>query len=125
MKVRLSYVSNSSSASFVIHNFDKLPSNTQEAIKEYDKYAYAYCKEHHIQLEELPFTPNDRNVAEGRVLADWERRDGVGCINDRCRYHFRKDGDDLVAETSMDNFNFKHWLECLGVVDFTAEGENY
>lgn len=121
MKIRTCYVSNSSSASFVIHDFAHLSDRLKKQILDYDEYCYKYCKAHGIPLRdsgEPSLGVNDPHSCDGKCWAD-DRIDGFGFLNDGCRYHFTANGSDMVATTSMANFDLGSWLEALGV-NFTG-----
>ena len=117
MKIRTCYVSNSSSASFVIHGFAHLSEQLKRWILEYDEYCYKYCKAHDIPLidsGEPSSDVYDPHNCDGKCWVDG-REDGFGYLNDGCRYRFTASGSDMVATTVMANFDLGSWLEALGV----------
>ena len=99
MKYRLSFVSNSSSASFVIYNVKKLTKDQLDAVYHHITYALKH---------KMPC---------GKV-------NGFG-YSEHDQWSLTHHDDALHGWTSMDNFHFDKFLELLEVTpeNYTFDGE--
>lgn len=130
MKIRVSYVSNSSSASFVIYNWFDLSEEKRNYIMNYDlnafgvwqrkKIKYGIDKDLHGVDQNAPFCGEERYYLN---VNDKEKYN-FGYLNNCCRWEFREDKkrNTCSVVTSMDNFDMEKWLE-YNKVDFEETDE--
>ena len=119
MKVRIGFVSNSSSASFLILNWFDLSPRKRAYIQNYDINALKVLKKHRISYTIENWEGfSKRAPFKGKVITthNWpysEEWYSFGCLNDGSRYHFTENKKDntCLVDTSMDNFWMDKWLE--------------
>lgn len=126
MKIRNGFVSNSSSSSFVIHNWFDLSEDKRYYIENYDinalevwrKKKIKYKKEKELSgyIQDFPFIGEEYYYDyeyENRQKYDF------GWINNSCRWKFieDKENNSCIVKTSMDNFNMELWLR-YNKIDF-------
>lgn len=109
MKLRLNYVSNSSSASYIIPNWSSLPEEKKNLIKDYDANALKVWQDHGLEFK-----------TDGRIL--YLSLFGIdspldfGIIDDDIRWHFKEQEDgSCILETIMQNFDMHAWLDYNGI----------
>jgi hypothetical protein len=126
MKIRNGFVSNSSSSSFVIHNWFDLSEDKRYYIENYDinaleiwqKKKIKYKKEKELSgyIQDFPFIGE-----EYYYDCEYENRQkyNFGWINNSCRWKFIKNEEknECIVKTSMDNFNMELWLR-YNKIDF-------
>ena len=95
MKIRTNYVSNSSSSSFVIRKWSKLPEEIKDKLTLYEDTAK--------QILEYDSTLGGRGDYFG-YFGDWSWQFYENDVTDTCE-----------VRTSMDNFDMKALLQYLGV----------
>ena len=122
MKVRSGYVSNSSSASFVVYNWFDLSADEREYIRDYDKNAFEVWQRKKIKyrtdedlygyIQDIPFCGeeyylNYKDNSEKKIETY-----NFGFINNSCRYKFveNKENNTCTISTSMANFDMEVWL---------------
>ena len=128
MKIRSNYVSNSSSASFVVFNWFDLPEEKRDYIKNYDENAFEVWRKKKIKFEtyknEEGYSSNPPLYGKeySYLYENKKEKYDFGFINDRCRWHFKenKDKNTCVVDCSMDNFFMENWLK-YNNVDFEEE----
>ena len=129
MKIRKGYVSNSSSASFVIYNWFDLPKKKRKFIMDYDKNALLVWEQHNIPFKHAEWRNNLPSFDEGDVYnmsynndLPENQQDGIyqkyipfafGFIKDEIGYLFEEDEQKNTCKvsTSMDNFDMEKWLK--------------
>jgi hypothetical protein len=119
VKIRLNYVSNSSSASFIVSNWFDIPKEKRDYIKNYDVNAFEIWKKEKIKyktqeelngfIQDVPFCGEIHffeNVCSDDIL-------NFGWINDESRYEFIEDEENNTCriETYMTNFFMENWLK--------------
>lgn len=127
MKIRFSYVSNSSSSSFVINDLNKLSPDILDKIVNYDERFYEYCIANGIAVEEFDSPGYSSHILGGKQY--FNETSGVvcgTCINNECRWEFNVDtfNNRLVIYTFLDNFDMHQWLNILGV-EFTSGDDEF
>ena len=97
MKTRLSYVSNSSSSSYMIPDLGGLSRDVVDKIINYDEA----CRNYILSQADQRFDVSSR----------------FGALFDGCRWDIEIDeeNDRMLLFTDMDNFDMGTWLETLGV----------
>ena len=95
MKIRTNYVSNSSSSSFIIRKWSKLPVEIKDKLKLYEDTAK--------QILEYDSTLGGREHYFG-YFGDWSWRFCIDDVTDTCE-----------VRTGMDNFDMGKLLSYLGV----------
>ena len=120
MKIRLGYVSNSSSASFVVYNWFDLSADKRYYIMNYDVNALAIWQKKKIKYEicDEDFVGNSKDYPfygkEYEYFGDGAKEKfSFGFLNNRCRWQFveNKERNTCTIRTSMDNFNMEKWLK--------------
>lgn len=126
MKIRSNYVSNSSSSSFIIHNWFDIPEDKRYYIECYDegafeiwhkkKLKYEKFKDDFVYCIEYPF------YGEEYQLLEPNKKYNFGTLNNICRWRFEEDKETNTCKVScsMDNFNMETWLK-YNKVDFEEE----
>lgn len=149
VKTRYGYVSNSSSSSFIILNWNSLDDDKKDMILNYrncvrelwEKNKLPLSDEHgalHIDFRALPdCNPSSEFVETHSVeeIAQWlrEHKDAdrinelaneldFGWTDDYWR--FREKNGNLEMTTSMDNFDFEKWMDYIGGIEYKWTGEN-
>lgn len=137
MKIRVSFVSNSSSSSYIIYNWFDLPEERRDFIKDYDinalnvwrnkgvKYVtyhdeYCYSDDYPFFGKEICFDYEDEDNKENKLKYNF------GFLNNDCRHHFDEDEEDNVCYVtcSMNNFDMTKWLR-FNKVAFSDLEEDY
>lgn len=133
MKIRCNYVSNSSSASFVVYNWFDIPQEKREYIKNYDENALKVWEENNIPFlidrENEPYfhTGDVWKIAQDKIEAsenklsekeideiyEFYNKFAFGWLNNSCIYSFEehKERNTCNIETSMTNFDMEVWLK--------------
>ncbi|MBR4316804.1 MAG: hypothetical protein IKP65_07590 [Alphaproteobacteria bacterium] len=132
MKIRQSYVSNSSSSSFVVFNWFDLSEDKRDYIKNYDVNALALWRKKKIKydiepelsgfIKDFPMNGEEYSYNHDNNKEKYD----FGWINNSCRWYFdeNKKRNVCVIECSMDNFDMKRWLQ-YNKVDFIETGIKY
>lgn len=125
MKIRCGYISNSSSAAFIVYNWFDLSLEIRMYIMSYDVNALEVWRKKNIKYEieedgysqDCPFYGRefsfDRKNNKGKEKYDF------GWLNNCCGWSFKEDKkrNTCTISTSMDNFHMKEWLK-YNKVDF-------
>lgn len=116
MKARHSFVSNSSSSSFVIINWSSLSERKKRMIMDYKECVKATWIANSIPIEsaEHDMTHIDFNAIKDDETRELAEKLDFGWI-DNWYFSEAKDGC-MDAMTYMDNFNLGKWLDYLGGV---------
>ena len=118
MKFRLNYVSNSSSASYIIPDFSKLPHEKITALIEYDIGALKAWEEHGLKYEA------DGTGSIFLSLFGIGSPLDFGIVNAYEKWFFKsEDNGACKVYTMLDNFNMAAWLEYNGV-EYEVEYES-
>jgi hypothetical protein len=129
MKIRTNYVSNSSSASFIIYNWFDLPEDKRYYITDYDRNALEvwqkkkikYCtdKDLYGHIQDFPFCGEEYYLNYKDNSEKKTEKYNFGFINNSCRYKFVEDKENntCTVSTSMTNFDMEVWLR-YNKVDF-------
>ena len=150
MKKRKGYVSNSSSSSFIVLNWNGLDDDKKDMILNYanrvrelwEKNNLPIGKDYnsfHIDYDALPKDePSSEFVESHSVeeIAQWLKdnadKDNInqiaskldfGWIDDYWR--FREKGGRLEMTTSMDNFDMEKWMDYVGGIEYEWTGERF
>lgn len=119
MKIRNNYVSNSSSASFIIYNWFDISEKKREFIMNYDHNALSVWKKNKIPFKksnwrgELVFDDEDISLELEDKTFEQFIKFSFGYIFNDCRWNFEenKENNTCLVTTSMDNFNMERWLK--------------
>lgn len=129
MKIRIGYVSNSSSASFVVYNWFDLPKKKRKFIADYDKNALSVWEKNKIPFKREEWRKNKPSFDEGDVYdmsykndLPENQQDGIyqkyipfafGFLKDEIGYSFEENEHTNTCKisTSMDNFDMEKWLK--------------
>lgn len=121
MKIRINYVSNSSSASFIIYNWFDLSDDKRYYITNYDANALEvwqrkkvlYLKEQELSgyVQDFPFIGEEYYYNYSENESKKQKYD-FGWINNTCRWKFKenKENNTCIVECSMTNFDMENWL---------------
>lgn len=100
MKIRLGYVSNSSSASFLIKDWDNQPEFLQKKVIDYVSECKKFCIQKGIKIidtdSSLEVDAEETEYCFGFLEED---------------FLFIKEGNDLKVFSSLANFEMKKWLD--------------
>lgn len=110
MKLRLNYVSNSSSASYILPDFFLLPKEKINFIREYDIGALKVWHDHGLEFE----ADGDGSIHLSLFGIDSPLDFGIVDASDCWYFDGQSDGSCKV-HTAMDNFDMRAWLEYNGV----------
>ena len=122
MKVRCGYVSNSSSASFVVYNWFDLSADEREYIRDYDKNALEVWQKKKIKyrtdedlygyIQDIPFCGEEYYLNYKDNSKKKIEKYNFGFINNNCRYEFVEDKENntCTISTFMTNFDMGVWL---------------
>lgn len=129
MKIRANYVSNSSSASFIIYNWFDLSEDKRYYITDYDRNAlevwrkkkikYRTDKDLYGHIQDFPFCGEEYYLNYKDNSEKKTEKYNFGFINNSCRYKFVEDKENntCTVSTSMTNFDMEVWLR-YNKVDF-------
>ena len=133
MKIRSNYVSNSSSASFVVYNWFDIPKEKREYIRNYDENALKVWEENNIPFlidrenepyfhegdvwkiaqDKIEASENKLSEKEIDEIYEFYNKFAFGWLNNSCIYSFEehKERNTCDIKTSMANFNMEVWLK--------------
>lgn len=137
MKIRLGYVSNSSSASFVVYNWFDLPLKKRLFIRNYNNNAMNVWLDNNIPFERTDWNEykepyfddglvwkmsraNEKLTdSKQEAIIDKYGKFAFGYLFDSCVYRFEenKKRNTCTISTSMTNFDMEKWLK-YNNVDF-------
>ena len=118
MKQRERFVSNSSSSSFVVHNWNLLDDPTRDKILNPYKYIVDLWKS-----KGYGFVSDDK--LQSAHLVDHEGCDeDFGYVGEWWPSKYHAENDTIEFSTSMDNFDMIKWIKYLGV-GYEDLGENW
>ena len=137
MKTRSSYVSNSSSSSYIIYNWASVSEEKKQMILDYQKYAVeewnrlgvSLVKEHnaiHPEYRKSEDEPCGEPVdPNGKIDIDSEY--DFGWVENDISWRFRETKEDGILDmaTSMDNFDMEKWMDHIGGFKYRYTGENF
>lgn len=118
MKVRTSFVSNSSSSSFIIFNWFDIPEEKRTSIMNYDESVWELWHKKKIKIEQwkdssgynkdYPFYGDEFSSKDDQSKSKYN----FGFINNSCRWYFNEYEleNTCVVSTTMDNFDMGAWL---------------
>ena len=124
MKKRMSFVSNSSSSSFVVLNWSELSDEKRKMILEYQKFAINEWNRLGISIvdeENYGIHPVYRKSSDeydendGKIDIDSEYDFG---IIDDCVWKFEIENGILKMSTCMDNFSMEAWMNHIGGIEY-------
>lgn len=133
MKIRSCFVSNSSSSSFVIHNWFDLSEDTRSFIEDYDNnalsvwskknIAYKIDEDTHGYNKDYPFYGEEYYFDYDKNKEKDQKYD-FGWLNNDCRWRFteNKVDNNCVVHCFMNNFDMNMWLK-YNKVHFSKEEE--
>ena len=118
MKIRNGFVSNSSSASFVI-DLTKTTPEQLKMIKNHIKAAFKWAEDHDELIKQ---TSCDCGV-------DYSHKD-FGCLSDsyKWRVNVNKKSQRITCSTYMDNFDLLAFCKAIGITEVSfskIDGENW
>ena len=131
MKIRNGYVSNSSSASFIVFNANKLTDKQRKMIFDYNDEALKIWKDKGVEFKKRPIKKwkNNNYIDDFEYFID-DNYDFLpeddfyefyqiqfGFINSDPNWHIEenKSRNTIEGKTSMSNFNFEAWLKYIDV----------
>lgn len=134
MKIRSNYVSNSSSSSYVIYNWNNISDDKKQKILEYQVHAIEEWKKLGVKLivEKGWVHPDYRKGyseqdidADGKI--DIDSKYDFGWVEKDICWRFRENKEKGILEmtTSMDNFDMEAWMDYLGEINYCYTGENW
>ena len=118
MKKRNNYVSNSSSSSCIVYDWNLLNDLKKDMILNPYKYVVQAWKQANCK-----FVCNDK-FQSGHLEQHDEILD-FGFLGEWWRNKYNVENDTMEFTTLMDNFNLLNWLNYIGGVKYKDTGENF
>ena len=131
MKTRISFVSNSSSSSFIIYNWSQIPEEKKQKILNYKKSVLEEWQKLGVKFKE------DNSFGIRPIYSDFAKdasSDGIcmdsqydfGYVGGRFDWKFRERKENGILEmtTMMDNFEMDKWMDYLGGFDYRWTGDD-
>lgn len=130
MKTRSSFVSNSSSSSFIIYNWSKLPDDKKDKILHYKEHVLDEWERAGVNfvyekgIGTHPVYNKYGEDSEGKIDVDSDYDFGY---LDNCDWRFREKPENGILEmaTMMDNFDMERWMDYIGGFDYRWTGDNW
>jgi len=132
MKIRISFVSNSSSSSFIIYNWSQVPEEKKQKILNYKKSVLEEWQKLGVKFKEH----QDNSFGIRPIYSDFGKdasSDGIcmdsqydfGFVGGICDWKFRERKENGILEmaTMMDNFEMDKWMDYLGGFDYRWTGD--
>ncbi len=131
MKIRSNFVSNSSSSSFIIYNWAKIPDDKKQKILDYKKYVVSEWKQLGVKTVcnksfiRPMYSDFGQNASPDGICMG--SKYDFGYIGDGSDWKFkeRKENGILEMATSMDNFAMDKWLDYIGGFDYRWTGDGF